>query len=211
MRLLSIALLLAVSLFIGCNDASAPAPAVPAAIVRNSGPTRPADATAGAATNEAEVKLQLLDWDGIQRLLARHRGKVVVLDCWSTSCEPCKVEFPNLVALHEKHSRNDLACVSLSFDYEGIGRPEEQHSRVLAFLQEKQATFDNVLSSLESDALYAKLEIPSIPAVFVFDRDGRLHRRFDNRHASRNGGPFTYEHVSAVVDELLAEPAERAE
>jgi hypothetical protein len=81
----------------------------------------------------------------------------------------------------------------------------------LAFLQEKQATFDNVLSSLESDALYAKLEIPSIPAVFVFDRDGRLHRRFDNRHASRNGGPFSYEQVSAVVNELLAEPAESAQ
>jgi thiol-disulfide isomerase/thioredoxin len=211
MRLLSIFVLVAIPLVAGCYDAASPTPAVPAAIATNANRIQASDRAAKAAAEEAEVKLQLLDWDGIQRLLARHRGKVIVLDCWSTSCEPCKVEFPNLVALHEKHSRNDLACVSLSFDYEGIGRPEEQHSRVLAFLQDKQATFDNVLSSLESDALYAKLEIPSIPAVFVFDRDGRLHRRFDNRHASRNGGPFTYEHVSAVVDELLGEPAESAE
>jgi hypothetical protein len=47
--------------------------------------------------------------------------------------------------------------------------------------------------------------------VFVFDRQGRLHRRFDNRHASRDGGPFTYEQVSAVVEELLAEPAENTQ
>jgi hypothetical protein len=115
------------------------------------------------------------------------------------------------VALSEKHSRDELACISLSFDYEGIGQPEQQYSRVLAFLQKQKATFDNVLSRLESDALYAKLEIPSIPAVFVFDRDGQLHRRFDNRHASRDGGPFTYEQVSAAVDELLAQSAESAE
>jgi hypothetical protein len=39
----------------------------------------------------------------------------------------------------------------------------------------------------------------------VYDRDGRLRKRFDNRFASRDGGPFTYEQVAAVLDELLAE------
>lgn len=211
MRLLSILVLLALPLFAGCHDASSSTPAVPAAIVGNAGKVQTPDAASDPAAADAQVKLQMLDWDAFQRLPARHRGKVVVLDCWSTSCEPCIREFPNLVALNEKHSRDDLACISLSFDYEGIGRPEDQHSRVLAFLQKQRATFDNVLSRVESDELYAKMEIPSIPAVFVYDRDGRLHRRFDNRHASRNGGPFTYEHVSAAVEELLAEPAESAE
>jgi len=211
MRLLSISTLLVIPLLAGCNDASSSASAVPAAIVGNSGKIETPAGDAKVETDDAPVHLQMLDWDGFQKLMARHRGKVVVLDCWSTSCEPCKREFPKLVALDQKHSRDELACVSLSFDYEGIGRPEEQHSRVLAFLQAQRATFDNVLSRLESDELYKKLEIPSIPAVFVFDRQGRLHRRFDNRHASRDGGPFTYEQVSAVVEELLAEPAENTQ
>jgi thiol-disulfide isomerase/thioredoxin len=211
MRLLSLAIVFAISLLVGCNDASSSNPGVPAAIVDNSEKIQAPEGASKAAADDAQVKLQMLDWDGFQRLLARHRGKVIVLDCWSTSCEPCIREFPNLVALDEKHSRDDLACVSLSFDYEGIGRPEDQHSPVLAFLQKQRATFDNVLSRVESDELYAKMEIPSIPAVFVYDRDGRLHRRFDNRHASRDGGPFTYEQVSAVVEELLAERAENAE
>jgi thiol-disulfide isomerase/thioredoxin len=210
MRLLLIAVLLSLPLLVGCSDPASSTPAVPAAIAVNSSKVQSPEGAPHSAT-KAQVRLQLLDWDGIQRLLASHRGKVIVLDCWSTSCEPCIREFPNLVALSHKHSRDNLACVSLSFDYEGIGRPEDQHSRVLAFLTEQKATFDNVLSRLESDALYQKLEIPSIPAVFVFDRDGRLHRRFDNRHAAMNGGPFTYEQVSAVVEELLGEPADRAE
>ena len=164
-----------------------------------------------ASANDSAVDLQLLDWDGLQRLLAGHHGKVLVLDCWSTSCAPCIEEFPNLVALQNKHDRKDLACVSLSFDYEGIGRPEDQWDGVLAFLQKQQAAFDNVLSTVDSDALTAKLDIPSIPAVFVYDREGKLHQRFDNRHASRTGGPFTYEQVSAVVEQLLAESDGNAE
>src|SRR5687768_17161235 len=63
----------------------------------------------------SNIDLQLLDWEGLQGLLAGHRGKVVVLDCWSTSCVPCIEEFPNLVSLQNRHSREDLACVSLSF------------------------------------------------------------------------------------------------
>ena len=125
MRLLLIALFLFLPLFVGCYDAASSTPAVPAAIVGNSGKVYPREGAAHSAAAGAGVTLQLLDWDGIQRLLASHRGKVVVLDCWSTSCEPCKREFPNLVALGEKHSRDDLARVSLSFDYEGIGRPED--------------------------------------------------------------------------------------
>jgi thiol-disulfide isomerase/thioredoxin len=154
-----------------------------------------------AASN---VDLRILDWEGLQQLLASHRGKVIVLDCWSTSCQPCIKEFPNLVELDKKQRDKGVACISLSFDYEGIGRPEEQRDHVLAFLQDKQATFDNVLSSLDSDALSTKLDIPSIPAVFVYDQQGKLHRRFDNRHATENGGPFTYKQVQAVVEELLA-------
>lgn len=180
-----------VALVIGCYDTPAPKSA-PASV---------------EVTEEArqQVELQILDWDGLQNLLASKQGKVVVLDCWSTSCAPCIKEFPNLVALHEKHGPDALACISLSFDYEGIGQPEDQREPVLNFLQQQKAAFDNVLSSVESDALTEKLGIPSIPAVFVYDRDGRLRKRFDNRFASRDGGPFTYEQVAALVDELLAE------
>jgi thiol-disulfide isomerase/thioredoxin len=211
MRLCLNTALVALPLFVGCYEASHSSKAPPAAIVGNAGKVKAQSDGSRAADEQDEVQLQILNWDGFQKLLASHRGKVVVLDCWSTSCEPCVKEFPNLVALHKEHSRDDLACISLSFDYEGIGRPEDQHSRVLAFLQEKNATFDNVLSRLDSDALTAKMEIPSIPAVFVYDRDGRLHHRFDNRHASRSGGPFTYKQVSAVVADLLERSAGSAE
>jgi thiol-disulfide isomerase/thioredoxin len=211
MRLPSIACLIVLPFLVGCREASTSSTPAPASKVGKSVETATQGDLARTSPEAAEVDLQLLDWEGLQQLLASHHGKVVVLDCWSTSCAPCIAEFPNLVALQNKHNRDDLACVSLSFDYEGIGRPEDQQERVLAFLQKQRAAFDNVLSTLDSDALSAKLEIPSIPAAFVYDREGKLHQSFDNRHASRTGGPFTYEQVSAVVEQLLAEPAENAE
>jgi thiol-disulfide isomerase/thioredoxin len=193
----------------GCYEVSPPgSPADAVEVAKVAGGTPNGFKT---ESDNSEVELQILDWDGLQRLIDSQRGKVVVLDCWSTSCAPCIREFPNLVALQKKHKRDELACISLSFDYEGIGKPEDERERVLAFLKKQNATFANVLSSLESDALTAKLDIPSIPAVFVYDRQGRLQKRLDNRYASRDGGPFTYKQVSTLIEELLARPVKRVE
>ncbi len=151
--------------------------------------------------------MKILDYDGIQRLIASHRGKVVVMDAWSTSCLPCLKEFPHLVELQERIGREKLACISLSFDFEGIGKPEEQSPKVLKFLRSKKAAFDNVLSSDESDELYKKFKLAAIPAVFVYDRTGKLRKRFDNEDAKTEAEAFTYEQVETLVNELLKEPA----
>jgi thiol-disulfide isomerase/thioredoxin len=143
---------------------------------------------------QAAVSLQTLDYNGIQKLIASHKGKVVVMDCWSTSCEPCIREFPKLVELHKKHGADKVACVSLSFDYEGIGQPEEVQPGVLAFLEKQQATFDNVLCSEESDTLRKKMELSSIPAVYVFDREGKS-KRFEGEEA--------YKEVPKLVEKHL--------
>lgn len=154
-------------------------------------------------SQSAEVKLQILDYDAIAQLIARHQGKVVVLDCWSTSCEPCMKEFPGLVALHRKY-KDRVACISLSFDYEGIGKPEDKVPLVLDFLKQQGATFDNILSSTHSDTLYTRLDFGSIPAVFVYDQQGQLKKRFDDSTPGAGGGHFTYAEVEALVLELLA-------
>ncbi len=135
--------------------------------------------------------------------VAGHRGKVVVLDCWSTSCPPCVREFPGLVALARNHP--DVACLSLSFDYEGIGAPEDALPQVREFLEEVGAgSIDNMLGREESDTLYEKLGLASVPAVFVWDRDGSLARRFDDDSSREPGRPFTYGDVEATVRDLLA-------
>src|SRR5581483_6163846 len=99
-----------------------------------------------AAKNADAVTVEIKDFDGIQELLASKRGKVAVMDCWSTFCEPCMKEFPGLVELQKQFGPDDVACISLSFNYDGAKNetPEEHQEQVLNFLRQQQATFDNV-------------------------------------------------------------------
>jgi|SRR6185369_3421791 len=158
------------------------------------------------ASAKGKIALQVLDWDQTQKLVASHKGKIVVVDVWSTACEPCVKEFPNLVKLHKKHGAKDVACVSLSCDYVGIKSkpPEFYRERVMKFLTEQGAAFDNVLCSLPSDELFQKMDLASNPAVYVFGRDGKLVKRFDNDSIKNDSEAFTYEHVTKLVEELVA-------
>ncbi len=165
----------------------------------------PASSSATASTKNDDVKLTIVSYDGVIEHIAANRGKVVVMDAWSTSCPPCMKEFHNLVDLHRQYKPEQLACISLSFDYEGLGKPEEVQDRVLDFLQSQRATLDNLLSNEESDVLYRKFKLAAVPAVFVYDREGKLRQRFDNEQTKTKAEAFTYEQVQQLVTELLAE------
>ncbi|MEX1038986.1 MAG: TlpA disulfide reductase family protein [Pirellulaceae bacterium] len=171
-------------------------------------PPPPAEAPGGESIEkEAEtVDVRVLDHDGIRMLVDSHRGKVVVVDYWSTTCPPCLKEFPGLVRLHEQYPRDQLCCVSVSLDYIGIADqpPESYKERVLTFLRTFNATFDNVIAGDEADVMFEKLDLASPPAVYVYRQDGSLAKRFDNVGVSSEAEAFSYEDVEALVKELLS-------
>ena len=196
----------------GCSKQSAP----PTVVNKPGGvelaePSVDSSASSDAAAEgerprtEGEVTVEVKDLDGIRELIASKRGKVVVMDCWSTWCEPCVKEFPGLVKLHEKYNPDDLACVSLSFNYGGGKNetPEDYKEEVLEFLQAKRATFDNVIASVPSEELYKPLgfKTGAVPAIFVYDRDGQIARQFE-------GADAKYSDVDKLVAELLEQPSE---
>jgi thiol-disulfide isomerase/thioredoxin len=160
----------------------------------------------------AEIPLTIATWEEVEQQVATHAGKVVVLDLWSTSCQPCIREFPNLVALHKKFP-DRVVCMSVNSDYFGTKSkpPEYFVERVTTFLTEQNATFDNYLCSVSSDELYAQLNLASIPAVLVYGTDGKLVNRFDNDEG-KYGDEFTYpDHVIPLVEQLLQETAGAAQ
>jgi thiol-disulfide isomerase/thioredoxin len=163
-------------------------------------------AAATAGCREAPppaVTLQVVDHAGLLAKVESFRGKVVVLDCWSTSCPPCVKEFPRLLELAARYP-DDLACLSLSLDYEGIGDVDEVIPRVRGFLEKVDARITNLLSGEEADAMLDKLELVSVPGVFVYGRDGKLLERYDDdMAATRLGRGFTYEDVEQTVRDAI--------
>jgi len=167
------------------------------------------DAPAAESQPAASVELKGATWADVEALVAAHAGKVVVVDLWSTSCEPCLREFPHLVALQQRHPE-DVVCVSFDCDFIGArNKPVDYYrERVLKFLDSQKATtIINLMSTVAADELFQKLDVDSIPAVYVFDRAGKLAKRFDNRTpASETEEGISYElQIDPLVKSLVTQ------
>ncbi len=170
------------------------------------GTAKPAPAVAPARTDAPEAKLDLkeMGWEQLQELVASHKGKVVVVDIWSTACEPCLREFPRLVELQKRHP-SEVVCISFDCDFAGVkNKPVGYYrERVMKALTEMKAeTVINVMSTLAADELFQKIDLDSIPAVYVYNQQGELAKRFDNRTpASETEEGISYE---LQIDPLVA-------
>jgi thiol-disulfide isomerase/thioredoxin len=171
-----------------------------------------AEAIAHAADAPAEtdggatVHVQILDWERTQHLIAQHKGQVVLVDIWTTTCPACVEKFPEFVALQQQHGAAGLACISVNCDYDGVPDKPPGHYRpkVEKFLQEQQAEFDHVLLSVPFADFLEQIELGTTPAYLLYDADGRLVRRFDNDEALKEEDEFTMAEIAAAVEELLA-------
>ncbi len=107
------------------------------------------------------------DVDGNTFRLADHLGKeVILLDFWSTYCEPCKAEFPHLRALYATHKSQGLMVVGVAMD------GPESVSDVPAFVKRYRLEFPVVL---DEDSSIAGLYNPkkSMPFSVLIGRDQR--------------------------------------
>ena len=126
--------------------------------------------------------------------LSDFKGKVVVLDFYATWCEPCRVETPHLVALQHQYAEKGLQVIGLN-----VGG-EDDRAQVPAFAKEfavqyplgypDDALVDTYLSDNEN-----------IPQAFVFDRSGKLVKRFIGYNEERR------QELERVVQAALAQEA----
>jgi len=189
--------IVAAMLLAGCSPQ--PNPAVPALPISEN-------------DDVTEVTVRVMDLQGVRMLIESYRGKVVVVDYWSTDCPPCIRELPGLVELSKTYPDNQLRCMTVSLDYVGIvdTPPESYKPKVLGILQPLGAKFDNILCSIESEKALQLLDLAAPPAVDVYDQQGRLAKRFDNSSATNENEAFTYEEVKRLVQELMQRPGPEA-
>jgi peroxiredoxin len=63
-----------------------------------------------------DVRYTLLD--GRQATVASLRGRVVLVNFWSTDCAPCVAEMPQLVATWRKYSPRGFETLAVSMSYD---------------------------------------------------------------------------------------------
>ena len=156
------------------------------------------DADLQSASQPARpVSLQVADVEGYQQALARHLGKVVLVDFWATWCAPCLEQFPHTVELHHEFAGRGLAVLTVS-----LNEPDEE-PQVRDFLARHGARFENLLSKYGSGVESIKqFDLPGpIPCYRLYDRSGKLHREFAvDPRATRQ---FTLEDIEAAIVQLL--------
>ena len=157
------------------------------------GKTASSDDSSSADT----VKLHRLTWKQLQERLVNNKVRFTIVDAWSTTCGPCKENFPHVVEMHRKYASKGLAVISLSLDDPSDKAAVDEAEK---FLKAKKAAFTNVLLDENFGDGFEKLNVSAIPAVFVFGPDGKEVRRFTMDDPNNQ---FTYDEVEKAMVALL--------
>ncbi len=144
------------------------------------------------------VSFQPVTYPEWQEKLAGYKGNVVVVDLWATWCAPCVQRFPHMVELSRKYNgRQGIRFVSISLDDRSDPAALELAHK---FLIKENAAFDNYrMDEIVPDA-FDKLDIQGIPAVFLYDREGKLRYRLTGDDPNHQ---FTDDDVDRAVQDLL--------
>jgi peroxiredoxin len=121
---------------------------------------------AGAGTSAPDFAAP--DLEGTTFRLSDHLGKeVVLLDFWSTYCEPCKAELPHLRAMYARERARGLLVVGVAMD------GPETAADVPAFVKRFGVDFPVVV---DEDSRIANLYDPkkSMPLGVLIDRAGQI-------------------------------------
>src|SRR5271168_1827165 len=113
----------------------------------------------------AQSKLPPLNEASFPKMVAAHKGKIVLVDFWATWCVPCRAEMPQLVTLSEKLKARGLDFVTVSADEpdkETAAFQVLQQNAVAAPFYIKKAAYDDKFNTLVDPKWSGEM-----PAMFI--------------------------------------------
>lgn len=147
--------------------------------LRSQEPTKKLTPAHGAA---ASNDLELIDLAGYNKILAKYKGKPLLVTFWATWCEPCRDEFPTLVQLAKQYGPKGLSVFGVSLD------DNADMNLVRHFLTEFKPDFPNYRQDpqIDVDEFYRGVN-PSwqgtMPETIFYGRDGRIALSFTAEQA----------------------------
>ena len=137
--------------------------------------------------------LKPVDEGGYAKLVAASKGKVTLVNFWATYCVPCRKEMPQLVALEAKLRARGFQFVTVSAD------EAEQQGAAKLFLDKINVVSPAYIRKAKDDDKFTALVDQkwngALPAMFLYDRQGRKVRSFF--------GEADLKAVTAAIEKLL--------
>ena len=199
-RLRLFALIFSMLFFITACGAAEQKQASPTAAQESIQPTAtPAaadDAAEPASENEKGMPYLLNDLEGSPLVFSELKGKVIILNFFTTWCTYCKIEMPDLLKLQEKYGE-ELQVILIHVP---DGETEEDARKFL-----KDNGFDSLRMVEDSTGMLAYyFQLEGYPLSVAIDREGYL--------LYYQPGMLTYEQMEKIVQEgVLTAPDASAE
>ena len=124
----------------------------------------------------AQSKLTPLDEASLPKVLASHKGQIVLVDFWATWCVPCRAEMPQLVKLSAKLAARGLVLVTVSTD-----EPAKEATAFKVLMENSAAPPFYLKKVVDDDKFYDFIDTKwsgEMPAMFIYDRSGKRVRSF---------------------------------
>ena len=133
--------------------------------------------------------------------LASLRGKVVLLDIWTTDCWNCYRSFPWLRRVTDRFAANGLVVI-------GVHSPEFEHEKdrrgIAARLAQYQLTNPQMLD--DDFAYWQRLDNRYWPAFYLIDKRGRIRQLLVGEQHSGDRSARDFEAgIQALLDEPLGQ------
>ncbi len=161
--------------------------------------TTPAEPTAPEATPEpppAPEELTEIDAESLRAALRDHPGRVLLVNVWSTWCEPCVEEMPELISIGARYRSQGLGLMLISAD------PPAQRGAALVFLKSQGAPFPSYLKTGSEDRFIRALHPEwsgSLPATLLLDEEREVKHFWEQ--------PVDLDRLRPAIESALAESA----
>jgi len=120
-------------------------------------------------TDDKEIKLKFLD-DGI--LFENYKGKVVILDIFTTWCPPCIESIPHINQI-QKTYKKQLQVIGVLME------EDKKNSEVEKFIKKHEVKYP--ITNSQANFLLTKTwgGISGYPTIIIFDKNGKYFNHYN--------------------------------
>jgi thiol-disulfide isomerase/thioredoxin len=133
--------------------------------------TAPKSARMSGPIDTAQVVMLPVPPDSISALVRASGGKATLVSVWASWCEPCRMEFPNVVRLAHAYKERGLRVIFISADL------TDDLPAARKFLAEEGVDWKAYYKKGDDTAFMNALDsrwTGAIPGSFLYDEDGKL-------------------------------------